>query len=167
MKLVFPNANTSEAQITRILFETKFCPSYLKGRAGSEYDDAATREDDEEAWCRGEAGADNDGDVDDNNVDDKGVDDDDDDDDVEGRGLVLSWGQMFLSPAWHPAFLSPTATFTLCFIFQIIFSICGGDCESENFAQRPIRPFSWKNFKTTIFTVALFMVQISPKYFIH
>ena len=32
-------------------------------------------------------------------VDDKVVDDDDDDDDVEGRGLVLSWGQMFLSPA--------------------------------------------------------------------
>ena len=106
-----------------------------------------------------------DNDVDDNNVDDKGVDDDDDDDDVEGRGLVLSWGQMFLSPAWHPAFLSPTATFTLCFIFQIIFSICGGDCESENFAQRPIRPFSSKDFKTTIFTVALFMVQISLKYF--
>ena len=43
MKLVFPNANTSEAQITRILFETQFCPSYLKGRAGSEHDDAVAR----------------------------------------------------------------------------------------------------------------------------
>ena len=48
MKLVFPNANTSEPQITRILFETKFCPSYLKGRAGSECDDAVACDDDED-----------------------------------------------------------------------------------------------------------------------
>ena len=40
-----------------------------------------------------------------------------------------------------------------------------GDCESWNFAQRPIRPFSSKDFKTTIFTVAPFMAQISPKYY--
>ena len=39
------------------------------------------------------------------------------------------------------------------------------NCESWNFAQRPIRPFSSKDFKTTIFTVTPFMVQISPKYF--
>ena len=39
------------------------------------------------------------------------------------------------------------------------------DCENWNFAQKPIQPFSSKNFKTTIFTVAPFMAQISPKYF--
>ena len=37
----------------------------------------------------------------------------------------------------------------------------GGDCENGKFAQSPIRS---KDFKTTFFTVAPFMIQISPKY---
>ena len=41
----------------------------------------------------------------------------------------------------------------------------GGDCQRGRYAQKPIRPFSSKDFKTTIFVVTLFMVQISLKYF--
>ena len=41
----------------------------------------------------------------------------------------------------------------------------GGDCQRWNFAQRLIRPCSWKDFKITFLAGAPFMMQISPKYF--
>ena len=40
-----------------------------------------------------------------------------------------------------------------------------GGYEKRNYAQRPIRPRSSRDFKTTLLTDVSFMVQISPKYF--
>ena len=38
-----------QQKFTHPIFETIFCPSHHKGRAGSDHEDGAVREDDEEA----------------------------------------------------------------------------------------------------------------------